>query len=121
MKSEDAIYAAVAQRIRELRMSFGGKGITQAELAQAVNTTKNTISRWESGILKPTLGSVAALARFFGIPVSQMLPQTGLTKPLTALLSAVEGLNEEDIEEMTRYALFKRATITKPKNLSGRK
>jgi transcriptional regulator with XRE-family HTH domain len=117
----DDIYAEVARRIRELRSSFGGKGISQTELAQAVNTTANTVSRWESGGIKPTLGNVAALARFFGVPISRMFPDPGLPKPLAALLSAAEGLDEADLEEMTRYALFKRAITTSPRSRSGRK
>lgn len=121
MNSRDDIYSVVAQRIRELRLSFGGKGISQTELARAVNTTANTVSRWESGGIRPTLGNVAALARFFGVPASRMFPDPGMSKALASLLNAVEGLDDEDIEEMTRYALFKRATTTRPKNRSGRK
>lgn len=120
MNPHDEIYVEVARRIRELRSSFGGKGISQTELAKAVNTTANTVSRWESGGIKPTLGNVAALARYFGVPISRMLPDPRLPKPLAGLLSAAEGLDETDLEEMTRYALFKRATATKLKGPSNR-
>src|ERR1035438_5081392 len=40
---KDDIYVAVGRCIRGLRLSYGGKGISQADLARAVNTTANTI------------------------------------------------------------------------------
>ena len=121
MDPHDDIHVALAQRIRELRLSFAGKGISQTELARGLNTTANTISRWESGSIRPTLGNVAALARFFGVPISRMFPEPDMPKPLVSLLNAAEGLDEADLDEMTRYALFKRATATRPRSHSGRK
>lgn len=120
MHPHDDIYTEVARRIRELRVEFGGSGISQTELARAVSTTANTVSRWESGVVKPTIGNLAALARFFGVPISQMFPEPTMPKKLASLISAAEGLNEDDIEEVIRYVLFKRAKVTKSKHQTAR-
>jgi transcriptional regulator with XRE-family HTH domain len=104
------VYAAVGKRIRELRMSFGGKGISQADLGRSINTPANTISRWETGTYKPSISDLEVLAHFFGVPVAHMLPQPELPPQMSALLSAMDGLDAADIQELIRYALFKRAT-----------
>lgn len=112
MSSRNDIYVAVGRCIRDLRLSYGGRGISQAELARAVKTTANTISRWEAGVYKPTLANIDALASFFGVPISRMFPQAEQSNSISSLLSAVDGLDEADLEELTRFALFKRATTT---------
>jgi transcriptional regulator with XRE-family HTH domain len=80
-----------------------------AELGRALNITPNTISRWGTGGYKPSIADLQALANFFGIPISQMIPQTELSAQLGALLSAAKGLEAAELHELIRYALFKRA------------
>ena len=46
-------------KIRELRER---KGMTQAELAKAVNVSKATACQWESGLRRPSLVNLLALA-----------------------------------------------------------
>ncbi len=60
------IYKQIGDKIRELRSSLKGKGISQEDLARAMNTTANTISRWETATYRPTIEDLERLARFFG-------------------------------------------------------
>ena len=102
----------VAGRIRELRTAGdGGKGISQEAMAKAVKTTANTISRWETGFYRPSLEDLDRLARFFRVSIVEFFPKETLPEdePLCALLRAAKGLKEQDIEELRRYAEFKRA------------
>ena len=46
------IYDEIGRKIRELRTTLKGNGISQEELAQAVKTTANTASRWETVTLQ---------------------------------------------------------------------
>jgi transcriptional regulator with XRE-family HTH domain len=114
------IYVTVGKMIRALRLSFGGKGISQADLGRAVKVTANTVSRWETGVYKPSIADLEVIAKFFGIPISHMFPQAESSSQMTALWSAMEGLDETDIQEVIRYALFRRATAasTYPKRKS---
>jgi transcriptional regulator with XRE-family HTH domain len=98
--------------VRQLRQSFGGNGITQAELARALNTTPHTISRWETGIHKPSLPDLESLARFFGIPIERMFPQVDISSQMRVLMNAAAALDETGLQEVIRYAHFQLATRT---------
>jgi transcriptional regulator with XRE-family HTH domain len=104
------IYAAIGSRIRELRASFGGKGISQAELARVMETTPNTISRWETGVYRPSVQDLETLSRFFGISIERMFVTAELPSQMNILLSAASGMDEAGLQELIRFALFQLAT-----------
>ena len=60
-------------RLREIRKA---KGISQIKLAMELNTTQNTISRYETGEREPGIAELISLADFFGVSVDYLL---GLT------------------------------------------
>jgi transcriptional regulator with XRE-family HTH domain len=55
--------------------SLRGRGISQEELAQAVKTTANTISRWETATYKPSISDLERLAQFFGVLITVFSPR----------------------------------------------
>lgn len=57
-------------KIKELRKK---KKLTQEELAQKINVTKLTISRWERGERVPKSDKAQQLADFFGVSVDYLL------------------------------------------------
>ena len=101
----------VADRIKELRNGHGGKGISQESLASEVGTTANTISRWETGIYKPSVEDLDKLSRVFGVSILEFFPpdQTRTNEPVAALLRATRDLPASDVEEIKKYAEFRRA------------
>ena len=101
----------VGGRIRELRQSFAGRGISQEELAKEMKTTANTISRWETGTYKPSLEDLEGLSRFFAVSVLDFFPEKGRPADtrVNALLRAAQKLPEKDLEELRRYAEFRLA------------
>lgn len=103
------IYKRIGEKIRELRTTFKGKGISQEELAAKMSTTANTVSRWETATYKPSVVELEKLARFFGVPIGAFFPDAQATPQINALLSATGDLNEDDLEEVTRYAQFRKA------------
>ena len=109
------IYEQIGNQIRELRTTLRGEGISQEELAQAVKTTANTISRWETATYKPSISDLEALAQFFGVSISVFFPQAQPKSRATALLSATADLDDEDLEEVALYARFRRAQRRKKK------
>jgi transcriptional regulator with XRE-family HTH domain len=109
------IYEQIGKKIRELRTTLKGKGISQEDLARAMKTTANTISRWETATYKPSISDLDRLARFFGVPITIFFPQLESTSKTNALVSATADLNDDDLEEVTLYALFRRAQHTKKK------
>jgi len=116
----------VGDQIRELRQRHaGGQGMSQEALATALGTTANTISRWETGTYRPSLEDLDALSRFFGVSILTFFPQeeAQADEKIAALLRAAKQLPEEDIEELRRYAEFRRARHVYPdgRPAAGRK
>ena len=55
--------------IRELRV---GRGLSQAELAQAMQVSRQTINAIETERFTPSLPLALALARYFGMTVEEV-------------------------------------------------
>lgn len=75
-----------------------------------LKVASNTVSRWETGTYKPTAEDLDKLARFFGVSITVFFP--GLSQDdaaITALTSATAGLTKSDLEEVIRYAEFRKA------------
>ena len=58
------------QRLRELRLAGG---MSQAQLAEKMNVTRQTISSWERGKSYPDIGSLTHLAEVLGVEVQDIL------------------------------------------------
>lgn len=101
------IYKSIGDKIRELRQSQ--PGLSQEKLAEAIGTTPNTVSRWETATYKPSVADLENLSRYFGVSISHFFPDMKTDDKVQALLSATGDLDEEDIDELVRYAQFRRA------------
>lgn len=60
-------------RLKELRKA---KGMSQVRLAMELNTTQNTISRYENGEREPGIKELIAIADYFNISVDYLLERT---------------------------------------------
>ena len=49
-------------------------GFTQAELAKEVGVNRATISKYESGQIKPTLEQLEGIAKALGVPLWELVP-----------------------------------------------
>ena len=102
----------VGERIRQFRNEYGGgKGLPQEAVAKALSTTANTVSRWETATYRPSLEDLDALSRFFGVSILEFFPKEGepTETRVSALLRAARDLPEEDLDELQKYAEFRRA------------
>jgi transcriptional regulator with XRE-family HTH domain len=102
------IYSQIGSKIRELRTTLKNRGISQEELANAVKTTANTVSRWETATYKPSIADLERLARFFGVPITVFFPEPQSKSRANALITATADLDDRDLEEVTLYAQFRR-------------
>jgi transcriptional regulator with XRE-family HTH domain len=103
------IYEHIARTIRDLREK---KGLSQEALAEKISEPGNTVSRWETGTYRPSAEQLDKVARFFGISITAFFP--GMEKQddiPQALLSAARGLKPNDMEEVIRYAEFRKARV----------
>jgi transcriptional regulator with XRE-family HTH domain len=103
----------VAHQIRDLRTSYNsGEGLSQEALATHLKVAANTISRWETGMYRPSLQDLEKLARFFGVSMMQFLPPDDVDADddnLVALLRTARQLHPDDLEELRKYAEFRKA------------
>ncbi|HEU4768379.1 MAG TPA: helix-turn-helix transcriptional regulator [Pyrinomonadaceae bacterium] len=104
----------VAARIRDLRVSYNsGEGLSQEALAAHLKVAPNTISRWETGTYRPSLKDLERISRFFGVSMMSFFPQELVDddedENLKALLRTARQLHPADLEELRKYAEFRRA------------
>ena len=60
-------------RLKEIRKS---KGISQLKLALDLNTSQNTISRYETGEREPGINEIIKIADYFNVSVDYLLERT---------------------------------------------
>lgn len=65
-------------RLKMLRIL---RGMTQAEVSQALNTDQTVISLWERNKVRPSGAALAGVAAFFGVEVAALETGEGLPKP----------------------------------------
>jgi len=121
-----ALIEHISQRIREFRTAYGGGvGISQGALAKALGVKSNTVSRWETGTYKPTIEDLDRIARFFGKSIMEFFPnenvRTQRDEKIDAVLRAAKQLSDQDVEELRRFAEFRRAQHVYTKRTPGRK
>lgn len=58
------------EKLQELRKQ---KGLTQEALAEALYVSRTAVSKWESGRGYPSIDSLKAIAKFFGITIDELL------------------------------------------------
>ena len=121
------LFDYVGEKIRGFRAAYdGGKGISQEMLAKGIEVSTNTISRWETATYHPTLEDLDKLARFFNISIMSFFPddQQHTQDRIAPLLRAAKDLPDNDLEELQRYAEYRRARYvisTQSRSRPGRK
>ena len=58
------------ETLQKLRKS---KGLTQEQLAEALFVSRTAVSKWESGRGYPSIDSLKAIAKFFGVTIDELL------------------------------------------------
>jgi transcriptional regulator with XRE-family HTH domain len=119
----------IAAKIRDLRVSYNsGEGLSQESLSIHLKVAPNTISRWETGTYLPSVRDLERISRFFGVSIISFFPSELIDENeeenLKALLRTARQLHPADLEELQKYAEFRRARgiyqgKTRPK--AGRK
>ena len=100
----------VASKIRYFREK---KNMTQKELAEAINTTQQSIARYESGERKADQNVLFTLADYFNISINEFFPDTNRKHQEEeykrilrdkGLMDENENINEEKIDGLLKIA-----------------
>lgn len=74
----------IGKRIAELRKE---KGMTQEELAKALNITRSALSLYEIGKRDPDTETVKKLADFFGVSIDYLMGKSNIRNPYNEFLA----------------------------------
>ena len=108
------LVAHIAAKIKDLRVNYNnGEGLSQEILGRHLKVAANTISRWETGTYCPSVKDVERIARFFHVSMSAFIPPDMIDEEenenLNALLRTARQLHPADLEELQKYAEYRRA------------
>ncbi len=76
-------------KLKELRLS---KGLTQAQVADAINISAANYSRYESNINEPPLAIICKLADYFNCSVDYILNRTEYTETTNNIIKSVNDV-----------------------------
>lgn len=94
---------SLGERLYELRKE---KHLSQEQVAEQLNVTRQTISKWETDESKPDFDKIVPICNLYGISTEQLLiGDTGNTENSKEELSE-EKINEENQELKKKKALF---------------
>lgn len=101
------LYEHIAATIKRLRLSARW---SQEALAERIEEPANTVSRWETGVYRPSAEQLEKLAKLFGESITVFFPGMESESAVPqALLSATRGLKAEELEAVIQYAEFTKA------------
>ncbi len=104
----------IGNQIKTLRES---RGMTQDQLADKLNTTRQTISRYENGDRKTNQDTLFALSKIFNVSVNHFFPEDQAKEDSSnaELLAAHidDDASSEDIQDIIDYIEFKKRQIDK--------
>lgn len=99
------------------------KGFTQESLAEKLDVDKETISRFERGVVLPPLPRLAQLADVLGVPLTNLIRRTSArpTDQAQLLGEYLDGLTPADREMVTRWFTEVCQRLTAKPETSGSK
>lgn len=106
--------ATFSERIKALRDQ---SGMTQQEVADKLNVTKQTISQYERGLRRPDIESLEAISDLFNVSSDYVLGKTDITmqalteeelkilrsKPVVEFYNYLNSLNDEGLNKVMEY------------------
>lgn len=97
----------------KLRQARKRRGLTQKELAQAVDARHNSVSNWESDKNQPDPETIRRLCRVLEVDPNFFFEAESLSSQLSgvefALFGEVRELSEEDKRDVLEFIRFKRS------------
>ncbi len=99
----------MSKRIKELRLE---KGLTLEQVGNVVGVGKSTVRKWETGMIaNMKRDKIASLSKALGVSPSYLLGYTNEresqpTKEEAHLISLIEQLTEEEVEELSNFIDF---------------
>lgn len=89
------------ESLRKIRKS---RNITQKDIAKYLNISQNTYSYWETGKVKIDNEALVKLAKYFDIPLNELMGiEPSRSDRLTKLFEDVDLLNDDGQKKVKEY------------------
>lgn len=85
----------LSEKIINLRKS---RGWSQEELAERLDVSRQSVSKWESGVSNPELDKIVAMSTLFGVSTDYLLKDASHPEPETA--EAFADADEEEVAQI---------------------
>lgn len=107
MQSNKEIAKFVGNKIKNYRTK---KNITQQELAEYLNTTSQTISRYESGVLEANQEALFKISEYLNVSINELFPdsKTNSFDELELLFDKNKDILTEDDKQYIKFIIEKR-------------
>lgn len=94
----------------KLKSARKNKGLTQDDVAKALQIKNTTISNWENGVSRPDVDSLSSLCSLYGVYPNDILEWDYEPHTIAAHHDDEDWTDEElaEIEEFKRYVKSKR-------------
>lgn len=106
-KQEGGLQVALGERLKESRVN---KGYSQGDVADHLNISRQSISKWENGNSYPDLDNLVKLSTYYEVSIDELLKEN------QELKKKIEQ-NEVKIEENVQKLNFIRGTSEKDEGL----
>lgn len=91
----------IAQNISSYRTRTD---MTQQQVADKLNVSNHTISKWELGINTPSVEDMQKLAQVFGVTITELVVDKPVIKDFLELLSLGENMPENELPKLVEEA-----------------
>ncbi len=95
--ASDKINSTLTKRLKELREELG---YTQKEIADLTFTDKSQVSKWEHGIINPSIETLITLADLFNVSIDYLL---GRDNDANTIVNTQNALSEREQALITIY------------------
>ena len=86
----------LAEKILKLRTA---RDLSQGDLAEKLEVSRQSVSKWETGQATPDLDKIIKLADLFGVTTDYLLRETEAVPPAEPQIVYVERSNEKEVSE----------------------
>lgn len=103
----------IGDRIRELRVQ---KRMSQTDLAKAINTSQQAITKWENGKSEPSSSVINNIANYFNVSTDYLLGRTSEELPdkdLSHNQKLIAYSIDPDISDEERQAIIEMVQAAK--------
>ena len=87
---------SLGEKIKELRKS---RGMSQEELAEQINVSRQAISKWELDASLPDIDNIVQLSRLFAVSIDYLLLEKDEAAVSGAAISRDETAGDKDAAE----------------------